>query len=30
MTMEEKHRDASLLALKIDEGGHEPRDVGGL
>ena len=29
MTMEEWSRDATLLALKMEEAGQEPRNVGG-
>lgn len=28
--MEEKHRDAILLALKMEQRGHEPRKTGNL
>lgn len=30
MTMEGRHRDAKLLALKIEEGNQEPKNVGSL
>lgn len=30
VTMQERHRDETLLALKIEERSHEPRNMSGL